>query len=248
MSTPTQPTPGESLADLLARVRTSLERDGDQPVAVPAPPALDDTLVRLATADDDLPTLFADKATTVGMQVHRTTLADAPAELTRRLVEADAKRAAVQPDALEVMDIDAVLDAQGVTRVALTSDAGTPGTPRSAANPMDPQYDADVGITGVQAALAETGTLVCTTGRSASGGRSRGPSLVPPIHIALVRASDIVPDMFDYMARLQNHAPADLPASQAFITGPSKTADIEGVLVTGVHGPREVHILLITDA
>jgi L-lactate dehydrogenase complex protein LldG len=104
-------------------------------------------------------------------------------------------------------------------------------------------YNTDVGITDVQAAIAETGSLVCTAGP----GSARGLSLVPPIHIAIVRRSQVVPDLIDYWTPSLN---AQLPPSSsvALITGPSKTADIEGVLITGVHGPREVHILLIEDA
>ena len=109
---------------------------------------------------------------------------------------------------------------------------------------FEPLYRVDAGVTDVQAAIAETGTLVCWSGP----GRGRGLSLVPPVHIAVVRRSDIVPDLIDYLARHAQHGPEALPSSIVFITGPSKTADIEGVLITGVHGPREVHILLVDDA
>ncbi|HEY3241849.1 MAG TPA: lactate utilization protein, partial [Phycisphaerae bacterium] len=101
-------------------------------------------------------------------------------------------------------------------------------------------YRADAGLTRVDAALAESGTLVCSTG----AGRGRGLSLVPPTHIAIVHCSDIVPDMLDYWPRID---PQALPSSIVFIAGPSKTADIEGILITGVHGPREVHVVLVAD-
>jgi L-lactate dehydrogenase complex protein LldG len=106
------------------------------------------------------------------------------------------------------------------------------------------QFDTDAGITDVHAALAETGTLVCST----DAGHSRGLSLVPPVHVAIVRRSDIVPDMLDLWARSRGIAAAELPSSIALITGPSKTADIEGELVVGVHGPGEVHVILVEDA
>lgn len=108
---------------------------------------------------------------------------------------------------------------------------------------LDDLYGVDVGITDVRAAIAETGTLVCWSGPL----HGRGVSLVPPVHIAVVRRSDIVPDMIDYLARHAAEGGA-LPSSIVFITGPSKTADIEGILITGVHGPREVHIMLVGDA
>lgn len=105
------------------------------------------------------------------------------------------------------------------------------------------QYGADAGITGVESAVAESGTLVCTSGP----GRGRGLSLVPPVHVAIVLASQIVPDLIDLWASLPG-APGGLPSSVVLIAGPSKTADIEGVLITGVHGPREVHVVLVEDS
>ena len=94
------------------------------------------------------------------------------------------------------------------------------------------------------AALAETGTLICCT----DADHARGHSLAVPLHVAIVRQSDILPDMIDYMARIHGSSPADLPSAQTLITGPSKTADIEGVLITGVHGPGKVCVLIVTHA
>jgi L-lactate dehydrogenase complex protein LldG len=106
---------------------------------------------------------------------------------------------------------------------------------------MEPHFIADASVTDVHAALAETGTLICNS----DADHSRGCSLAVPTHIAIVRRQDLVPDMLDYTATLAGLTPAQLPSAQAFITGPSKTADIEGVLITGVHGPGKVIILLV---
>ena len=108
---------------------------------------------------------------------------------------------------------------------------------------LDAQFDVDCGITGVHAALAETGTLVLYS----DAHHSRGLSLVPPLHIAIVYRRDILPDMLDHWARLRGIPGSDLPSNMVFITGPSKTADIEGELVTGVHGPEAVHIMLVEE-
>lgn len=78
--------------------------------------------------------------------------------------------------------------------------------------------------------------------------RSRGPSLVPPAHVAIVKASDMVPDMLDVYAGLKNLPPSERPSSIAYITGSSKTADIAGVRVTGIHDPQAVHVLVVEDA
>jgi L-lactate dehydrogenase complex protein LldG len=97
-------------------------------------------------------------------------------------------------------------------------------------------FSADVGITGVAAAVAETGSLVCTSGPQ----QWRGLSLIPPVHVAIVRADQIVPDLLDVLAT----ANPDPPAALTLISGPSKTADIEGILITGVHGPGHVHVVV----
>ena len=71
----------------------------------------------------------------------------------------------------------------------------------------------------------------------------RGASLIPPVHIAVVAQAQIVPDLCDYFGGLG----LSLPANINVITGPSKTADIEGILITGVHGPGDVHVALVCD-
>jgi L-lactate dehydrogenase complex protein LldG len=64
-------------------------------------------------------------------------------------------------------------------------------------------------------------------------------SLVPPNHLVLLADSRIVEDLLDLSI-----SPEDLPSCMTLVTGPSKTADIEGVLITGVHGPGRVQIVL----
>ena len=101
-------------------------------------------------------------------------------------------------------------------------------------------FSSAAGVTTVRAAVAETGSLLVASGEDSP----RSGSLIPPLHVALVAASQIVPDLVDAFAVFSADT---LPAGIALITGPSKTADIEGVLVTGVHGPGRVIILLVTD-
>ena len=233
----TSSTLGDTRDAFMARVREALEHDATAAPAEP-PPAVDESLVRLASSAENLVDRFEAGATAVGMKVYRCEQAALSLKLGSVLDLIGVTTAAAGIGTLgRLFDLDATLAAHHVERVDWQD------VP-DGANPFEPLYDVGVGITDVAAALAETGTLVAHSGR----GRSRGLSLVPPFHIALVRKSDILPDMIDYWDRLQGIPGPELPSSQSFITGPSKTADIEGQLITGVHGPGAVHILLITDA
>jgi L-lactate dehydrogenase complex protein LldG len=70
--------------------------------------------------------------------------------------------------------------------------------------------------------------------------------LLPPVHIAIAWRSQILPDLFDlFPSGAAGAQEADLPSCWSLITGPSKTGDIELRLVTGVHGPGEVYVVLI---
>lgn len=105
----------------------------------------------------------------------------------------------------------------------------------------DDLFAVDVGITSVQAAIADTGTLVLDS----SVERNRLVSLIPPIHIAILDASQIFGTLGDVLAALQ--AGEELSPAITFITGPSRTADIELTLTLGVHGPQELYVI-INDA
>lgn len=100
----------------------------------------------------------------------------------------------------------------------------------------------DAGVTFPTAGIAETGSL--TQESSAQCGRS--VSLLPPTYIAVVRASDIVPDVQDALDILQKRD-GGMPSNVAFITGPSTTSDIELVRVTGVHGPVHTAVIIVDD-
>ena len=96
-----------------------------------------------------------------------------------------------------------------------------------------------VGLTGAFAALADTGSVVVISGP----GRGRIASLLPPTHIAVVRAEQLFPSLGHFLAA--NAGAADLGSNMVVITGPSRTGDIEGTLVLGVHGPGDLHVVLI---
>ena len=101
---------------------------------------------------------------------------------------------------------------------------------------------ADMCVTGSDWAIAETGSVVVQP----RTGLSRLVSLTPQVHAALVRPADIVPDL-DAFFQIQRglHQQGRWPPYTNLITGPSRTADIEQTIVIGVHGPREVHMVIL---
>jgi L-lactate utilization protein LutC len=96
-------------------------------------------------------------------------------------------------------------------------------------------FSADVGISAVDRVIAETGTIALETRPD----QPRSLSLLVPVHIAVARRDQIIADLFDLFAG------QPLPSCLSLITGPSKTGDIELRLVTGVHGPGEVHLVMV---
>jgi L-lactate utilization protein LutC len=105
-------------------------------------------------------------------------------------------------------------------------------------------FAADVGVSGVDYLVAETGSVVVLT----APGQPRLLSLLPPVHVAVADRSQLLPDLFDLFEGRASAGRQSLPACLSVITGPSKTGDIELRLVTGVHGPGEVHVVLIDPA
>jgi L-lactate utilization protein LutC len=96
-----------------------------------------------------------------------------------------------------------------------------------------------VGVTGADGGLALTGSIVLASGP----GRGRLASLLPPIHVALLKRSLMVESLPVFIG--QHPATVTAGANFVCITGPSRTADIEHVLARGVHGPKEIHVILV---
>jgi len=97
-----------------------------------------------------------------------------------------------------------------------------------------------VGITGAFCAIAETGTLVLFSGRDTPP----ATSLLPETHVAVVRTSRIVKNMEEAWGLLRKEYPV-MPRAVNFVSGPSRTADIEQTVTLGAHGPYRVHIVLV---
>jgi L-lactate dehydrogenase complex protein LldG len=102
---------------------------------------------------------------------------------------------------------------------------------------------ADVGITLCDALIAQTGSILLTT-RSAGG---RTLSVLPPHHIVIARENQLLPDLPAAFELLQKTYNENYPSLITFITGPSRTGDIERILVLGAHGPRFLTICLLPN-
>ncbi len=222
---------GVDRATFMAGVRAALGRDArDGRHDAPAPPAIDEDLVRRVASDADVVPVFTAAATAAGMNVRVATPGTLAEALRDILASHACRRATVSvADERTAETARAAAAAAGVAVVDWRDAAG-----------LERHYDADAGITDVTAAIAETGSIVVSSGPS----RTRGAFLVPPVHVAIVPAGVIVPDLLDFWPPWRD-AP---PAATVIVTGPSKTADIEGILITGVHGPKAVEIVLVRNA
>jgi L-lactate dehydrogenase complex protein LldG len=100
-------------------------------------------------------------------------------------------------------------------------------------------FDVELGVTGAEAAFAQSGSVVLRSGP----GRPRMASLVPLVHVVLLHPADIHRSLAHW-AEANAGSVADA-ANVVFITGPSRTGDIEQVLTLGVHGPQELHVVLV---
>ncbi|MGD0770941.1 MAG: lactate utilization protein [Tepidisphaeraceae bacterium] len=211
---------------MIEKVRKALGRS--RPLEnPPTPPQIPDSIARLAAKDADLVDLFAKSA--VGAKF---LFEQVPADQIRsRLIEflrlhQCAKIGIPASPLLDRLQIQKSLEDAGLS------------VHRWNVSTLDAAYELDCGLTDVYAAVAETGSLVIRSNPN----HGSAISLVPPIHVALVEPATIVPDLIDLLEKIRLEP---RPPNVTVITGPSKTADIEGALVTGVHGPGLVQVFLV---
>jgi len=106
-------------------------------------------------------------------------------------------------------------------------------------------FESYIGITSADFCLADSATLVMKT----RAGQDRSVSLVPSTHIAVIRLEQILGSLKELYFQLENdpeHVKDGLTPCLTLVSGPSKTADIEATMVHGAHGPREVHLFVVT--
>lgn len=103
--------------------------------------------------------------------------------------------------------------------------------------------DCDVSITGCEALVARTGSIVLSSAQESG----RTVSVYAPIHICIAYTHQLVPDIRDALQLVKDKYQGNIPSLLSFATGPSRTADIEKTLVVGVHGPKEVYVFLVDE-
>jgi L-lactate utilization protein LutC len=191
--------------------------------------------VRPSVPDGELIDRFTRELTALGGNVHHATSAPDVAAIVSRLVadQADPNVLMWDEGHLPVPGIAAALRGAGLA--LFTQDAAS--TRSSEARHR--LATAAVGLTGADAALAQTGSIVLASGP----GRGRLASLLPPIHVALLRRSVLIGSLPELIASRPELVTRG--ANFVCITGPSRTADIEHVLARGVHGPKDIHAVFV---
>ncbi len=245
--------PGTSQSDFIASVRRALGRPGLESVEPVSPRAGDgleelearsvDLNHRLKESRGKLVSRLAETAALRGWNVHRASSGEAAVGVVVDLAESvGAKQIARSgQDVFSEVPVDEALGNAGLGVATAVM-----GESRDREEVRQGIIRADVGVTGVDYAVAETGSVVVVP----QAGLSRLVSLVPPVHVALVRPGDVVESLDDLflLRRLEYFQKGgDMGSYLNFITGPSRTADIEQTIVIGVHGPKEVHMVLLDE-
>jgi len=211
---------------VLSKVRRALGHSAT-PTSVPPPPEIPDTVARLVHSNIGLAELFETRAIKQHMVAEPVDLNDLTETMAAYLRERKCRRVMLSDTPLlRKLEIGDQLDERGFEArywSGITADGA---------------YDYDAGVTEVDYAVAETGTLVIRH-RPEHG---RLLSLVPFVHVAVVQPRQFVADLIDLFEILARDG---VGSGVTMISGPSKTADIEMNVVTGVHGPNVVKVYVL---
>lgn len=154
------------------------------------------------------------------------TEAELPAQLQRLAQENAWKQVATHRGALTDLAL------RGTSLAVVTVDGGYR---------VEEMEAADAGLTECESLVAQTGSVLVSS--RASGGRAL--SVLPPHHVVVARASQMVGDLTQAFAVLREKYGTDYPSMLSFVTGPSRTGDIERILVLGAHGPKRLTIFCV---
>ena len=194
------------------------------------------------TSCEELIARFTFEASAVGAHVHRANSVEELADTVARIcADADMKEVALSgAEIFAESDLNARLAANGLSSFA-ASDFG-PGEHDELIARLEA---CGAGLTAADYAIAETGTVAL----GSDEGGALLVSLLPAIHVAVLRASQIVGSLGAAIGKLKAERMArDEPCRSAtFITGPSRTSDVELVLSIGVHGPKELHLIILGE-
>ncbi len=240
--------------EFLARIRSALGRSStSQPSQVPVDTALSldsidvgrrawAVLEEASERSAELMTDLESSASTAGWKVVRAGSPDEAAAYVKS-VAVDVEARTVVRSAHEIlvrMEVDGVLDGAGIAAHAMTLAGEDPDAERGALREI--AIHAGLGVTGVDYAVAETGSVVLL----ARSEVSRLTALLPPVYVAIVESGKVLPSLDELFTLRRDEFYLDnLGSYLNIITGPSRTADIAQTLVTGVHGPGDVHMVLL---
>jgi L-lactate dehydrogenase complex protein LldG len=201
-------------------------------------------MARVKEQRSDLWTRMGQVAGLRGWKVCRTDGTEEALDYICRVASSQESRSAVrsQQGVFDHLPLDNALSSRGVRVTTMAQDDGV-----SREELRQKAASAGVSITGADYGVAETGSVVLIPRR----GVARLVSLAPPVHVAVVRPEDVVEsldDVFLFRRLAYYEGDRNMGSYLNFITGPSRTADIEQKLVIGVHGPKEVHLVMLGPA
>jgi L-lactate utilization protein LutC len=216
----------DSATILMDRVRRALGRSASLPEP-PVPPEIDEPIARLVYSNIGLSELFQKRATEMKMLVEPVRVEEVLPKLAGFLREQKSSKVMLSATQM-INDLNVVsyLNQNGFDAHSWREMTA------------DQAYDFDAGVTEVDYAVAETGTIAIRH-RPEHG---RLISLVPFVHVAIVEPKKLLPDLIDLFEILAKEGSG---SGVTMISGPSKTADIEMNTVTGVHGPNVVKAFLL---
>jgi len=205
---------------MLGDIRSALKRRPGQPVPPPPP-------VRLVIPNVPVAKRIESMLERVAALAGKTFLAHSKAEAREYVASVISGKSAVTSNSLFVSDCE----------ITHLPDVHSNITDREELRALCATVS--YGISSADYALSDTGSLVMISSQE----EARMVSLLPPAHIAVLPASRLLTGLDELYTILPK--PADQTSSMVFITGPSRTADIEQILVRGVHGPGEIHVVIV---
>jgi L-lactate dehydrogenase complex protein LldG len=227
----------EGAARILASVRSSLAR-GRLPAAAREHPGPFSGPAAVRTMDpDSLAERFADELRALSGSVYSATSDSHAAALVLEIIGRVGARRILAWDA-EALGCTGLTEAMSEAGIEVRR-YRLPRDPVARRRDLGELESIPVGLTGALGGLADSGAIALSTAPS----RGRLASLLPPVHIALLRRRDLYPTLPAFLAA--NPGVGVEGSNLVFVCGPSRTADIEMTLSHGVHGPRETHVILI---